>query len=620
MANLSLKHIYKVYPNGTKAVNDFNMEIADREFIVFVGPSGCGKSTMLRMIAGLEDISAGELSIGDTVVNDMEPKDRDIAMVFQNYALYPHMTVYENIAFGLRVRKLPKEEIHSRVVHAAEILGIKDYLDKKPKEMSGGQRQRVSLGRAIVRDPKVMLLDEPLSNLDAKLRTQMRAEILKLHTQLKTTFIYVTHDQVEAMTMGTRIVVMKGGFVQQIDTPRNLYRYPANKFVAGFIGTPQMNFFDATLMQAGDKAVLSFAGGEAVLQLPMEYLRKVRPRYLCGGAVCAGIRAEDISLAPNVVAASPYKVKMQISHVEDLGDESLVYGTVGEARIIVKTTLSHEYRAGDVCEAAFNVKKMHFFDAETEETIAPRLPEVNELACSAHEGKLTLAGAEIALPPALQGAEGEGTLLLPTDAVGFGGDIPAVATDCEQVGEKYLIGLELGGARLFAVSARRIEAGAVKLAIDFKRVTLTVGEFRAEPLPDSIRLAGTFVKKKERRNASGEPSRKKMINFYLDLAGASFPAPENITRKLLSTLSPRAVFSAQFLFEFTPYALTFGEAGIAGEVLSVVDYGAEQFALVRVGEETVPVLCERPISGMVCLVPVLEQAGVCEAKSGIKLL
>ena len=208
MASLSLKHIYKVYPNGTKAVNDFNMEIADKEFIVFVGPSGCGKSTMLRMIAGLEDISAGELSIGDVVVNDVEPKDRDIAMVFQNYALYPHMTVYENIAFGLRVRKMSNEEIHERVVQASEILGIKEYLDKKPKEMSGGQRQRVSLGRAIVRDPKVMLLDEPLSNLDAKLRTQMRAEILKLHAKLNTTFIYVTHDQVEAMTMGTRIVVM----------------------------------------------------------------------------------------------------------------------------------------------------------------------------------------------------------------------------------------------------------------------------------------------------------------------------------------------------------------------------------------------------------------------------
>jgi len=264
MASLSLKHIYKVYPNGTKAVNDFNMEIEDKEFIVFVGPSGCGKSTTLRMIAGLEDISAGELMIGDTVVNDVEPKDRDIAMVFQNYALYPHMTVYQNIAFGLTLRKMPKEEIHRRVTEAAEILGITEYLGKKPKEMSGGQRQRVSLGRAIVREPKVMLLDEPLSNLDAKLRTQMSAEISKLHSKLNTTFIYVTHDQVEAMTMGTRIVVMKDGLVQQIDTPKNLYNYPGNKFVAGFIGTPQMNFFHVKIKKDGNSLLTTFANGETL--------------------------------------------------------------------------------------------------------------------------------------------------------------------------------------------------------------------------------------------------------------------------------------------------------------------------------------------------------------------
>lgn len=288
MADLSLKHIYKVYPNGTKAVNDFNMQIADKEFIVFVGPSGCGKSTVLRMIAGLEPITAGELKIGDVVVNELEPKDRDIAMVFQNYALYPHMTIYENIAFGLRMRRIPdikkdkegnivrdkngepikvmrkytKAELDAKVNEAAEVLGITDYLKRKPKEMSGGQRQRVALGRAIVREPKVMLLDEPLSNLDAKLRTQMRSEIVKLHKKLNTTFIYVTHDQVEAMTMGTRIVVMKAGYIQQIDTPKNLYKYPGNKFVAGFIGTPQMNFFEGTLKKVGDEVIIDFANSD----------------------------------------------------------------------------------------------------------------------------------------------------------------------------------------------------------------------------------------------------------------------------------------------------------------------------------------------------------------------
>ena len=291
------------------------MEIEDKEFIVFVGPSGCGKSTTLRMIAGLEDISAGELTIGENVVNDMEPKDRDIAMVFQNYALYPHMTVFENIAFGLRLRKLPKDEINKRVVEAAEILGITDYLGKKPKEMSGGQRQRVSLGRAIVREPKVMLLDEPLSNLDAKLRTQMRSEIAKLHAKLQTTFIYVTHDQVEAMTMGTRIVVMKDGFVQQIDTPKNLYNYPGNKFVAGFIGTPQMNFFEGTLLKKGEEVEIKFEYSDAKIVVPYSYFYKAKPSYLNGNTkVYIGLRAENISINPDVVKSSDAVIKVRASH------------------------------------------------------------------------------------------------------------------------------------------------------------------------------------------------------------------------------------------------------------------------------------------------------------------
>ena len=274
MASLKLSHIYKVYDNGHKAVNDFNIDIEDKEFIVFVGPSGCGKSTTLRMIAGLEAITAGDLFIGDTLVNDMEPKDRDIAMVFQSYALYPHMTVYENMAFGLRNRHMPEEEIKERVLKAAKILDIEEYLERKPKEMSGGQRQRVALGRALVRDPKVFLLDEPLSNLDAKLRAQMRTEITKLHKSLGTTFIYVTHDQVEAMTMGTRIVVMKLGYVQQIDTPMNLYNEPYNKFVAGFIGSPQMNFFETTLTRNDKDVTIKFVNN-ATIQIPYENVSKI---------------------------------------------------------------------------------------------------------------------------------------------------------------------------------------------------------------------------------------------------------------------------------------------------------------------------------------------------------
>ena len=632
MPNLSLKHIYKVYPNVTKAVNDFNMEIEYKEFIVFVGPSGCGKSTMLRMIAGLEDISAGELSIGETVVNDVEPKDRDIAMVFQNYALYPHMTVYENIAFGLRVRKMSNEEIHERVVHAAEILGIKDYLDRKPKEMSGGQRQRVSLGRAIVRNPKVMLLDEPLSNLDAKLRTQMRAEILKLHKQLNTTFIYVTHDQVEAMTMGTRIVVMKSGFVQQIDTPKNLYRYPENKFVAGFIGTPQMNFFEGTLKRDGNKVAIAFKNTDASIYVPYEFLRKVRPKYLNGEAsVCIGIRAEDVAIAPNVVSASPYKIRMAVSHVEDLGDESLIYGDINlngdgysesPTRIIVKTTLSHEYRSGEVCEVAFNVKKLHFFDAETEETIVPRIPEVNEASCEVRDGVLTWMRNSVKLPPAFGDLDGKGTVLIPTNAITFDGNLDANVVGCEQVLGKHLISLEMNGERMFAVSDTEMPLQAVKVGLDLKRITLTIDGRTHEPLHEVVQFKGKVIKKKETevREVGGKSKRQKVINFYLDVSGAQFVAPEHIARKVFSTLSPRAVFATDFLYEFTPYDIKIDGKGIEGEVTGMYDYGAEKFAQIRIGEDSVNVHIDAPVSGKVFLSPNFDRAGVIEAARGIRII
>ena len=269
MASLSLKNIHKAYDNGFVAVRDFNLEIEDKEFIIFVGPSGCGKSTTLRMIAGLEDITSGELWIGDRLVNDVEPKDRDIAMVFQNYALYPHMSVYDNIAFSLKIKKVPKEEIDRLVHEAAQILDIEHLLDRKPKALSGGQRQRVAMGRAIVRSPKVFLMDEPLSNLDAKLRVQMRLEISKLHQRLQTTIIYVTHDQTEAMTLGTRIVVMKDGVIQQVDSPETLYNQPNNMFVAGFIGSPQMNFIDAQVVKVGSDVVLTLS---PTVKIPLELL------------------------------------------------------------------------------------------------------------------------------------------------------------------------------------------------------------------------------------------------------------------------------------------------------------------------------------------------------------
>lgn len=422
MANLSLRHICKIYParGGTKkfsvkklfkkkkdeeevktregefvAVKDFNMEIEDGEFIVFVGPSGCGKSTTLRMIAGLEDISAGEMYIDGKLVNNVDAKDRDIAMVFQSYALYPHMTSYDNIAFGLKMRKIPdikrdkegnpvldkegkeisvmrhytKSEIDEKVQWAAGILGIRELLNSKPSDMSGGQRQRIALGRAMVRGPKVFLLDEPLSNLDAKLRTTMRAEIVKLHKQLNTTFIYVTHDQVEAMTMGSRIVVMKDGFIQQIDTPVNLFDYPENKFVAGFIGTPQMNFFKVTLKKHPDGLAVTFANGETAL-LDRSKMRPINPAYLDGEphAAYLGIRGEHLRYGTTGLTA-------RINITEILGSEMRIFFRIDgeESEFTACVNGRVELKSDAVLKISFTEDKVHLFDAETEKTILGRV-------------------------------------------------------------------------------------------------------------------------------------------------------------------------------------------------------------------------------------------------------
>ncbi len=384
MSNLNLKNIYKVYPSGVTAVTDFTLDIEDKEFIVFVGPSGCGKSTTLRMIAGLEEITDGELYIDGLLVNNIAPKDRDIAMVFQNYALYPHMTVYDNMAFGLRFRKMAKEEIHARVKEAARILGIEMYLSRKPKALSGGQRQRVALGRAIVREPKVFLLDEPLSNLDAKLRAQMRTEITKLHNRLATTFIYVTHDQVEAMTMGTRIVVMKDGFMQQVDEPLNLYDYPINQFVAGFIGTPQMNFFTATLTGTANKVYIHF-GDDKVL-LPKEKVALIcnLDSYLnTGKEVILGIRPEDIDIVTENTQVNENLINVNIEFVEGLGVETLLYCKTSDIKdgddiIEVKSNLTArvdsrtEAKIGDNIAIALDMARCHLFDKDTEITIVAR--------------------------------------------------------------------------------------------------------------------------------------------------------------------------------------------------------------------------------------------------------
>ncbi len=378
MASLSLRGIYKRYPGGVVAVSDFTMNIKDKEFIVLVGPSGCGKSTTLRMIAGLEEISEGEMFIGDRLVNDVAPKDRDIAMVFQNYALYPHMTVFDNMAFGLKLRKVPKDEIKKLVEEAAKILDISHLLDRKPKALSGGQRQRVALGRAIVRDPQVFLLDEPLSNLDAKLRAQMRTELSKLHKKLGTTFIYVTHDQTEAMTMGDRIVVMKDGYIQQIDSPINLYENPVNKFVAGFIGSPQMNFIPAKLLMLNGKYTVEFGsedtktsrGRKFYVELPSAKADNEALKYYVDKEVILGIRPENIHDEEMFLSnAKTGVIEASVDVTEMLGAETFLYLTCENIPLTARVSPRCTARPQDVVKLALDPNKIHLFDASDEHSL-----------------------------------------------------------------------------------------------------------------------------------------------------------------------------------------------------------------------------------------------------------
>ena len=362
MATVELKNINKIYNNNVQAVFDFNLKIKDREFIVFVGPSGCGKTTTLRMVAGLEEITSGQLLIDGEVMNDVAPRDRNIAMVFQSYALYPHFTVYDNMAFGLKLRKFSRNEIDRRVQNAAEKLGLKPYLDRKPAALSGGQRQRVALGRAIVRDAKVFLMDEPLSNLDAKLRVQMRSELIKIHESLGTTTIYVTHDQIEAMTMASRIVVMKDGIIQQIGTPMDLYDNPRNKFVGSFIGSPQMNFLNVEVK--GNKAILE---NGSKITLPEGILKRMNNRQ---GKLCMGFRAEDIKLDNlNIGLFEDSIITSAIENTEIMGNENNLYFKIGNTTAVARVGKEDVKEIGEQFKFVINVNKVHFFDLDTEENI-----------------------------------------------------------------------------------------------------------------------------------------------------------------------------------------------------------------------------------------------------------
>ena len=587
MANLKLSHIYKVYDNGHKAVNDFSIDIADREFIVFVGPSGCGKSTTLRMIAGLETITAGDLLIGDTRVNDMEPKDRDIAMVFQSYALYPHMTVYENMAFGLRNRKMPEKEIKERVLKAAKILDIEDYLDRKPKAMSGGQRQRVALGRALVRDPKVFLLDEPLSNLDAKLRAAMRTEITALHKSLNTTFIYVTHDQVEAMTMGTRIVVMKLGYVQQIDTPMNLYNEPYNKFVAGFIGTPQMNFFDVTLKREQDDVNVLFPNGDKVT-VPYENVSKIHNHYLNGDVpVTFGIRPEHIKLNKEGRG-----LKFVVTNVEHLGSDSIVYGKLGDRLgeftmkdegklIVVKVNEAKGVEVGDVVYAEPDPEKVHFFDAETEVTLMNKIPPYNTLEAEVDGDGMTVLGTKVALPDAFKraiGAADRFELIVPPHAIVEGNDFELKVARIEKVDNDRLAYLENGDSYLFALVNETVKEGdTYRFSFENEKLNLNVeGKEALKAVDDEVSLMGTFFRKEIKEGHD------RVLHFFYKIGDYTLETSPEQGYKI-NSIDGDNCYKYTYRYAINRDAVRIaeeGEAGLEGRVVDYCDYGNIRFAKV----------------------------------------
>ena len=586
MANLKLSHIYKVYENGHKAVNDFNIDIEDKEFIVFVGPSGCGKSTTLRMIAGLEQITAGDLFIGDTLANDLEPKDRDIAMVFQSYALYPHMTVYENMAFGLRNRRMPEAQIKEKVLEAAKMLDIEDYLDRKPKAMSGGQRQRVALGRALVRDPKVFLLDEPLSNLDAKLRAQMRTEITKLHKKLQTTFIYVTHDQVEAMTMGTRIVVMKLGYVQQIDTPMNLYNKPYNKFVAGFIGTPQMNFFDVNLNRVGDEVEVSFPD-ESKIKLPYEYFAKIHDTYIHGGKkVILGIRPEHISLSEKKTG-----LIATVNAVEHLGNECIIYGVLGKPsddftmkdegkNIIVKTVEGTPVNVGDEINLWISADKMHLFDSETEITLIHPVPKSSLFSAEIKGGKMNVFGSSVELPGRLAELIGDRKsvdLEIPPMAVVPGKDFKLKVHEVEEVEGQHLAYLEYDNRYLFALVDGSVKAGAqYSFSLLNDKILVKDGdEVVHEPIGDKEFLLGTFTKE------NVKVDKERTLDFHYVIEGYNILAPRANGFKI-NAVEGNKCYKKVYKYVFLRDKVMLAEEGLEAQVKTIYEYGNARYAVLDI--------------------------------------
>ena len=591
MSTLNLKHIYKVYPNGVKAVNDFNLEVKDREFVVFVGPSGCGKSTTLRMIAGLEEISAGELYIDDKIVNYVEPKNRDIAMVFQNYALYPHLSVFENIAFGLRLRKTPKKEIEEKVKKAAEMLGLTEYLKTKPAALSGGQRQRVALGRALVREPKVFLLDEPLSNLDAKLRVSMRNEITKLHNKLQTTFIYVTHDQVEAMTMGDRIVVMKQGFIQQVDSPKNLYRYPINKFVAGFIGSPQLTFTDGYLTKEKDKVKLSIVGTDVSFMIPEDYLLNVDPKYYDGQTpVTFGIRSEYVSTDPKKFE---FKAKVKIASIEELGTEVQLFVNFDinkdvfavsnddsetiHTDVTLKADADYKGHIGDVIEISLDLKHIHLFDGVSEEVINPRVPTHARIKGNVKDHQLKMMGLELPLSKALEELDGDYLMQIPTESVSLDEQGQKMKIyDVKEVEEQYLLTFKSPDGVVFCLSDKEYKKGdTVKVKFDIKAFDFLKEKEVVKPhLNINNELLGMVYYHKEKDLISKKMV--KVLDYLID--DKEFVCRNEGAYRTFITNNNRSLYDLDLSFRFNAYQIHIDRNGpLQVKPLEILDYGEERF-------------------------------------------
>ena len=611
MANLSLKHLYKIYENGTKAVDDFNLEIKDNEFIVFVGPSGCGKSTTLRMIAGLEEITAGDFYIDGILANNLEPKDRDMAMVFQNYALYPHMSVYENMAFGLRIRHVNKDEIDRRVHEAAKILDIENQLDKKPKNMSGGQRQRVALGRAIVRKPKVFLLDEPLSNLDAKLRSSMRSEITRLHSVLGTTFIYVTHDQVEAMTMGTRIVVMKNGIIQQVDSPMNLYDFPENVFVAGFIGTPQMNFINAKLGYVNSDILLKSSFYDFIYK--HEDLSHIDTlNILKEKDVIVGIRPEHTCIV-NKNSSNAFECEIVV--LEALGNEmNVIAETIADrTRIILKLVRDDSLSIGQHILVSFDVTKLHVFDKESENTLLERIPSFMTIKGRIENNKLNILGHKIKLSSwnaSLFESNKDVLLNFSISALSEGEDIVIECIKKEKIKNKWLFTCKFNDEYVYFVNDNYIDGDKLSLNIDLSSIDYydlngnlliskldEINKFEGELIPSKklipcvkknlidISLYKNYLKAKEENDLPllkklNVKEKKKVVFNYKIFNKEIEPRMEDIIKIY-------ALLGKKFYLHHIKYLVSakdiiineFGE--FSGEIIEILDYNKEKFARIK---------------------------------------